>query len=192
MSERKTLYYIFIVTLIAASLIAYFLSIPLVNRINDYKNNLQEKQAELSNLNKKEEALKKISTSYNKYKQQFDLVTESLPKTKEISDYITQLEGAASQSGLSIQSIKVGGQAQTGGQKEQSNSQYSQLAKVGDIYTLPIDISMSSNNFGNFQTFIETLEKLSRFTTVQKISLKNSTSNKSLDTSISLTIYVLP
>ncbi len=191
MSKRRTLYYIFGTTLVISALIVYFFSMPLVNNINTLKNDLQAKNAELSGLKDKESSLKKIDASYNKYKQQFDLVAGALPKTKDVSGYITQLEGAASQSQISLKSIKIGGQTQTNS-KEQTGSQYTQLTKVGDLYVLPIDLSVSGNSFGNLLTFIETTENLSRFTTIQKFSIKNNDTNKSLDISLTLNIYVLP
>lgn len=189
MSKKKTLYYIFIITVLAAVLIFYFMSFPLIKKIDNTKKNLQDKHAELKQLEKKENELKELENDYKNFQDKIDIITKMFPKSKDVSDYMTQIENAALSSEVAIKSIKVS--AQTQNTKEQPQPQYTQLTKNGDIYELPFDISVTSSNFENIVNFIGVTEKLSRFTSINKLNIKPA-ENNNLEASISLIIYVLP
>src|SRR3989304_4186105 len=107
MTARKTLYYIFIITFFIAVLMGYFFTMPLVNRINGAKKEIQNKQAEIEALAKKEEDLKSLESRHDNFQKQVELISKMLPKSKELSDYITQLENTAFANGLAIKSIKI-------------------------------------------------------------------------------------
>lgn len=194
MGEKKLLYYIFIITILAVGGISYFFVVPLVKKIDSAKKEQQSKKAELRMLEKKEEDLKELDLNYKNFKEQIDMIAEMLPKTKEVSDYITQLENAAGETAVSLESIKIS--SQPSGQtkentKEQTSPELTQLIKSGDIYELPIDITINSDSFENILDFVKTVENLSRFGSIKKTSIKIE-SGDTLKGSISLNIYVLP
>lgn len=189
MGEKKLIYYIFIITVLAVGAASYFASYPLIKKIDKGKKEVQNKQSELKALEKKEEELKKLELSYQDFQDEIDLIAGLYPKVKNVSDYITQAENAASRNGVFIKTIKLAGQ-QTKDNKEVEPN-LTQLTKVGEFYELPIDITTEPRNYENFVNFTGTLEVLSRFTSIKKITLKVDTNNV-MEGTTNLVIYVMP
>jgi len=191
MGEKKLLYYIFAITIAIIVLIGYFATYPFIKRINDTKDNLQVKKMDLSLSVQKGIDLKKLSKTYQEYEEQINLLGKMFPKTKDVADYITQIQGAISDSGIALSSVKVATQ------NSQTNSatspQLTQLTKNGNFYELPIDIQFIGT-YDNAMKFSQTLENLSRFTSIKKANLKTDDKNHpgQLEGSISIVIYVSP
>lgn len=193
MTEKKFIYYIFIATLAIVSLVAYFVSTPLIKKIDNMKKDLLGKQTELRQLQKKGDNLKDLELGYKNYQEKIDLLSKMFPKLKEVSDYIVQLENAGLMNGVAFKSMKITGQPQITNQtKEVTDPNLTQLAKTGDFYELPIDITVTSNNYENIVNFVKTTEKLSRFTSIKKTSVKSNETEGNLESTISLTVYVMP
>jgi len=215
MGEKKFLYYIFIVTTLAVALIAYFLTYPLTQKVDTSKKDFQNKKGELTQLQKREKTLRDLESSYKNFQDKIDMLNKMIPEVKDVSDYLTQLETAANRTGVVYKSIKVTGQTQqqTQQQPQQSESDKSgkndpsqssqvkelspklnQLTKVGDMYELPIEIIIitNDNQYQNIVSFVETTEKLSRFTSIKKVSTKIDENEHTLETTIVISIYVLP
>jgi len=221
MAEKKFLYYVFLVTIILVALIGYFLTYPLVKKINTAKQLFQNKQVELVQLQKKEKSLEDLNSNYKNFQEKIDMLNKMIPNTKDVSDYLTQLETASRRNNVQFKSIKATGQppqqtqsqtqqsdqseqsgksgqsqqpSQTQDKSNQINLQLTQLEKVGDLYEFPMEVIITSkgDQYQNVISFVETLEKLSRFTSVKKVATKANESDNSLETSITLSIYVLP
>lgn len=192
MGEKKLIYYIFILIVAVVGLISYFISYPQFQKIEARKKEAKSKQAELKNLQKKEIELKELDLTYNAYQDQIDMITALFPKVKNFSDYLTQIETSANRTGMKFKSIKIAGQ-QSKDNKEPV-PELTQMAKNGDFYELPIDITVTPNNYQGFVNFVATLEKLSRFTTVKRCSMKivESESGPEREGTVNLIIYVLP
>jgi len=191
MGEKKFLYYVLGLTLIIVLIIAYFYIYPEVNKINNAKKNLATKQVTLTSLEQKETKLKQLSRDYDKYRDKIDIITGLFPSTKEISDYLTQLEGLSLKSNIRILSVKIASQQQSGKSKVIAPDK-TQLIKEGNMYKLPLDVQVVANNYSDTISFIANLEKISRFTTIDKIAIKERLENgrNLIETTFSSFIYV--
>lgn len=188
MVEKKLIYYILAITLLGVGLISYFVSYPLVKKIDESKKEVQSKQSELKALEKKEEELKELELNYRNFQDKIDLLAGLFPKAKNVSDYITQVENAASGSGVFIKTIKISGQTKD---NKEVDPKLTQLSKIGDFYELPVDITTEPGSYENFVNFTLKMEILSRFTSIKKSSLRVDT-NGIMEGTTNLVIYVLP
>lgn len=191
MTERKTLYYIFSLTILITTLVSYFVVYPLIKKIDSTKKEFQNKQGELEQLIKKEKNLKELEINYRNFKEQIDLITKMFPKTKEVSDYITQIETASSQNNTFVKSIKIATKSKEG-TKEKIIPQLTQLVKNEDIYELNLELVIESKFFENIVNLLRNLENLSRFTTIKKVSVKTLNNGNTQEAIISINIYVSP
>ena len=91
MGEKKFLYYIFIITITITGLISYFVTFPISKKIDNAKNELHLKHAEIEQLKDKKEKLKKLDKDYRFFQDKIDMVTKMFPRLKEISGYLTQI-----------------------------------------------------------------------------------------------------
>lgn len=190
MSDKKLLYYIFFLTLASAFAFGYFVSYPMVNNINDTKENIQEKKSELDYLVGKEIKLVELEKDYEKYKEKIDTLNSLFPEKKEVSDYLTQLEQASANNNIHINSIKIGSSTKKNVQTKIVDPEKTQLLKEGDFYKLPIEMSVSSNQgFVSILSFIETLENLSRYTSISTLEITASDEGM-FETSMKFNVYI--
>lgn len=158
------------------------------------KKTAEAKKQALENLQEKELKLIELKRDYRKHKERIDSIAGLFPKTKDISSYITQLEQLTFNTNTRLTSLKVGGEEQRRTRTTQKiNPDLTQMLQEGNMYKLPIEMTIKSPNinesFSNIQKLVETIEKLSRYTSITKVSIKN-TGNNVLEASISLNIYV--
>lgn len=190
MRDKKLLYYIFFLTLASAFAFGYFVSYPMVNNINDTKENIQEKKSELDYLVGKEIKLVELEKDYEKYKEKIDTLNSLFPEKKEVSDYLTQLEQASANNNIHINSIKIGSSTKKNVQTKIVDPEKTQLLKEGAFYKLPIEMSVSSNQgFVSILSFIETLENLSRYTSISTLEITASDEGM-FETSMKFNVYI--
>ncbi|NTU69765.1 type 4a pilus biogenesis protein PilO [bacterium] len=188
MGNRKLIYYIFGVTILASIAIQYFIFSPIIKSINETKNTVATKKEELFSIQKREKKLKGLATDYKEYKVKIDILNGMFPKGKDLSPYITQIQNAAASTGVDIKGLKVVSQAQT---DKKSSDNYTQMTKKNDLYELPMEITINSKNYSGIVSMIETMERVSRYTNITKVSIKRDSASNLMEASINIKIYSL-
>ena len=84
MGDKKLIYYIFTLTVLAIATIGYFFSYPAIKNIDSIKNNLSSNKSELSYLEEKEDQLKKLEKEYDKYKDEIEESLKLFPRMGKI------------------------------------------------------------------------------------------------------------
>lgn len=92
-------------------------------------------------------------------------IENSLPRSKNQTEILAQIERIASANGLSLSGVSM--PAPTG-----LPSSVSQTIKAGDVLALPIDFGVKGS-YAKLQAFTTSLENLNRFTNITSLSVQN-------------------
>ena len=110
------------------------------------------------------------------------LIDDTLPRSKQQSEVLAQVQRLAESNGLHIQSVLL--TAPTG-----LPSAVSQTIAAGAVTAMPISFSVAGK-FAQLQTFTTHLENLNRFTNITTLGVKGSASSGTY--TYSLVAYIKP
>jgi Tfp pilus assembly protein PilO len=112
------------------------------------------------------------------------MIDEALPRTKNQTEILSQLQRVASDVGLQISSVSF--PSPTG-----LPTSTSQTVKAGEVLALPINFELQGS-FTQLQTFLARVETLSRFTNVTTLSVSRADKTKPITYSMTVNAYVKP
>jgi Tfp pilus assembly protein PilO len=108
----------------------------------------------------------------------------ALPRDKNQSEVVLQIQQLAAGAGMQLPSANF--QANNG-----LPTATSQTVKSGDVLALPISFQLSGS-YDQLQTFLQSMEKLGRYSNVASLSITKADGSKNLAFSITLNVYVKP
>jgi Tfp pilus assembly protein PilO len=131
------------------------------------------------------DALGKLKASYAKeVVPELPLMNIALPRTKDQTALLVQLETVASGSGLVLSGAAF---PASGGLP----SGTSQTTLLGTVLALPVSFDVTGS-FQQLQTFLGRIENLNRFTSVTSLTVSRPDKTKPINYSITLNAYVKP
>lgn len=145
-------------------LLVTFLVWPQYQEFKDLKNQVDEKQAELSETEKYFSELSQISEKLNDYQDSLKKIESALPQDSSLSSLLNFFQKESSENGLLLKNVN---QAE-GKRKEEPKGI---LAKVKETY---INLSLTGT-YPSLKGFLESLEKSSRLIEVENISINTAT-----------------
>ncbi len=168
--------------------------------ITNQKEALRKEKTDLYLAEQRIQQLAELKGKYNKALQRLDDITAAMPSKKQQSEIIVQIKNESSnipsdsQQAFVVDSIQFAGVA-TSIQKDKANDpNLTQTTKKGEIYALPITLK-ASGTFAEIMTYLEKIEKLSRFNSVNSISFVNphwTNKDRVRQFSIQLNTYLKP
>ncbi len=112
------------------------------------------------------------------------LIDAALPRDKQQTEILTQLQTIASDVGLAITSISMPSPVGL-------PTSVSQTVKAGNVLALPISFQLAGS-YDQLQTFTARVERLNRFTNVTNLAISRPDKSKPIVYSISLNAYIKP
>jgi len=149
-----------------------------VNNLNTEKNNYQNESTTLENLNAK----------MNKISSQKDLIYESIPRAKDISNFIATIEIETRKYNLSMSKTSIG----TTKSVTKTGSDYSQTINKQQYYEIPIQYEVYGK-YEDLTTFVNSLSSLARLNSVTNLVVTADNSDPAQPTKVKaefiITIY---
>lgn len=112
------------------------------------------------------------------------LVNGALPKTKQQTEILAQLQRLAAASGLTISGITL--PSTTG-----LPTATSQTTKAGDVLALPLSFQLTGS-YSQLQAFLTKAETLNRFTNVTTLAISRADPSRPITYGITLNAYIKP
>jgi Tfp pilus assembly protein PilO len=112
------------------------------------------------------------------------LIEQALPRTKNQTELLSQLQSISRESGLSITSVAFTSAPGL-------PTPISQTVATGTVLALPISFQISGS-FGQLQTFLTKVETLNRFTNVTTLSVTRPDKAKPITYSMTVNAYIKP
>lgn len=144
---------------------------------------LRQKLADLQIADGEITKLNTLKTQYLSIEQLLPRLDIALPRAKQQSEIILQLERLAQNAGLNLPQTTF--QAVTG-----LPGPTTQTAKSGDVFALPISFQMTGS-YAQMQAFLQSLESFGRYTSVKSIAITSS-APRVLNFSVNLEVYMKP
>ncbi len=112
------------------------------------------------------------------------LIDNALPRDKNQTEILAQIERIASANGLDVSTISMPNPAGL-------PSSVSQTIKAGDVLALPINFSVKGT-YAQLQAFTTALENLNRFTNITSLAVQNQNLSNVAQYAFSLEAYIKP
>jgi Tfp pilus assembly protein PilO len=171
------------ITLVSAILIFYFLIIPKIDEIAKNQTSLEDIGSQLTIAQSEVQQLKKIEKDKEGLTKTKEIVENYLPDKGEASSFIVTLEHTSSEIPVIINSLSVAESKATTTSKSTSDSSNAEN-KTGT--TNPAKAPEKSLDFSatlvstqdNIITFLQRMENLNRFNTIESFSLGGYSADK--------------
>jgi Tfp pilus assembly protein PilO len=144
---------------------------------------LRQKLAELQIADSEITKLNTLKSQFLAVEPFLPLLDDALPRSKDQSKIILQLEQLAQAAGLTLPQASF---QSTGGLPGPTT----QTAKAGEVFAMPITFQMTGS-YQQMQTFLQGLEKLGRYTSVSSISITSS-GPRVVNFSVTLQVFMKP
>lgn len=169
-----------LVVLIAAGGTGYYYA---VIYLNGASTKLQAQYIAQNDANKKLDEVTKLKAQYNHDVVPVQASIESaLPRTKNQTEILAQLERLASESGLAISNIAF--------PNSSGPSATSQAVKSGLVLALPVSFQ-TTGTYAQLEAFLSKLESLNRYTSITNLAVSKADTKK-ISFSINLNAYFKP
>lgn len=154
------------------------------------KQELVKKEADLSLVEQRNGQLVELRRHYDDAAKRLNEITKALPESKQQAEVIVALKEVANRSGMNLPTIQFNSSGSV--DKKQSDPNYTQTSKVGELYVLPISLKLNGN-YDQLVKFLLEVEKLSRYNSVTNLTLTKVSDNKDkLDVSLTINAYLKP
>jgi len=168
--------------LLAIGGVGYYFALTNVKATSD---KLATQLAEQAAADEQSQYVSRIKTQYaHDIVPILPLIDDALPRSKNQTEILAQLQRIASESGLTIASISfaspIGLPTNT-----------SQTVAVGGVLALPINFQVQGS-FAQLQTFLTKVETLNRFTNVTTLSVSRADKTKPIVYAMTVNAYVKP
>lgn len=145
--------------------------------------NLEAQYIAQNDADEKVEQIIRLKTQYNKDIVPFQgVIDAALPRTKNQTQILTQIERLAVESGLQISSVSFPNSA--------GPTATSQAVKAGLVLALPVSFQ-TTGTYAQLKTFLSKLESLNRYTSITNLTV-SKTDTKKISFSINLNAYFKP
>lgn len=150
------------------------------------KQSVEKTHLEVIDEQKRTEQLVTLSRRYTEAKAKLDEINRALPRDSQQTEILLAIQSAANESGVLLPSVQFTGAAQL------TNPQLNQASPSQGFYVVPLSLKLSGA-YDQLQTFLDKLERLSRYNSVSTLSLTKTLADKNkLDVSLTLNAYLKP
>jgi Tfp pilus assembly protein PilO len=144
-------------------------------------------------LDREVEALDDLNIKYKKIEDSHQLVIDSLPKNKEVSSFMADMETLAKNNGLEIKESVIGINKD---KSKVSNLELSQMTKKDGYYELTIKFSVEGS-YSNFTNYLEAIKALRRVASISDVTIIKTTKamagqKDEVKADFVVTVYVKP
>lgn len=129
--------------------------------------------------------IRRLEYTYNRdVKPIIPLIDQALPRTKNQTEILSQLQRIANESGLELTGVSFPTASGL-------PSNLSQTVQSGSVLALPITFQLSGS-YAELQSFLTRAENLSRFTNVTNLAVSRPDKTKPITYSMTLNAYIMP
>lgn len=151
---------------------------------------MSQVQTEAIYAQKEYDALSNLEIQLKKISDSSQIVTESLPKNKDVSSFIADVEQTAAGNGLATMEVIIGSQTLKG---KANNQEYSQTISKDGYYELPMKLTFKGS-YASVTKLLSDLNNYRRIVTVTGVDIKKdnaetSASNDNVIAVIQLSIF---
>lgn len=155
------------------------------SKIHATSNNLSQHLANQAATEDQLTAIDHLQFTYNRdIKPILPLIDQALPRTKNQTEILAQLQTIAGNSGLVLTGVSF---PSASGLPNNS----SQTVASGSVLALPINFQINGS-YAQLQQFLTLTENLSRFTNVTTLSVSRPDKTKPITYSMTLNAYIMP
>ncbi len=154
----------------AGSLVVFFLGWYYIYGLST---NMSKIKTESRYLNKEASQLSDLELRYNRIAADEKMIFESIPKDKDVSSFIADVEEAARKRNLVTTESLVGDRKTN---TKVSKQDLSQMISKGNYYELPLQVTFSGS-YGNFVALISDLNGLRRIVSISGFDIKKNNAN---------------
>ena len=189
--NAKKVHLILITMLILSGVIALAVFLAGWYYIYGVSANMSKIKTESIYLNKEADQLSDLEIKYRKIANDEKMILESIPKDKDVSSFIAEVEQVAQSHGLKITESIVGDQKSS---SKVDKKDLSQMISKGNYYELPIKFTFNGS-YSSFVAMVSDITKLRRIASISGFDIKKNDANTngttdSVDASINLSIFV--
>jgi Tfp pilus assembly protein PilO len=194
-------------------LIALFVLRPVVNLLVKHTTEITKERAEIAGIQQKTAALRKLKEAYPAYAAVYQPILGSLPKTRDVAGYQTELEDLAKLTSVQLVTIDTSGKAAgASGSATASTPSSPAPAKgntatpspapataptttptspsVGGFQTIPVKADVTGT-YATILDFLHRLETMDRFTRVTALQIQSESRTGAVKATIEMqTFYV--
>lgn len=128
--------------------------------------------------------LAQLSRQYQKIEPTLSLLDQVLPRTKQESLIVLQLDKLAASNGMSLGGVNFPAATAL-------PSATTQTEKTGDVLDIPLSIQLNGS-YEQMQGFLQGLEKLNRFTNITLLSINKSEKPKQVAFNLTVQVFLKP
>jgi Tfp pilus assembly protein PilO len=194
-------------------LVAIFVLRPIIGMLNKHTGEITRTKAEIAAVAQKTSELRKLRDTYPAYEATFAPLIATLPKTRDVAGYQTELEDLAkltSNQLLTVDTSSLSGSAAkpapsaaaatpppkadakaTPTPEPVASGPSTTLATVAGFPAIPVKVQLTGT-FGSILDFIHRVETMDRFTKVNALDLRANDASGGLKADIQLTTFYVP
>jgi len=161
-----------VIVIILSGLIIYFIIIPRSKILQQNYATQNENQKKIAELESKKESLAKLEKEKTRIENAAQIAANLIPQKEESSNFLSQINIAASITGNIIKSINLTEAKQEPKKEESEETTTSKNTSPYNNKTFSLDFS---GNFSQLTDFLATSENLSRFNIINSLTISSST-----------------
>lgn len=189
-NKIKRYYYFLSVLFLASSILTVLISLGSYFYLSSMKHKVLEQESTVTMLSEKSAILSELKVRYEVLAKDRPLINDTLPKEKEASRLISDIDGLAQGSGLEFISVKS---AATETEKEIQDKALLQTKKGKYSQEMPLIIEVRGP-YSNFIRFVESVERYQRLININSLKIDKSdregTTPDDIIATLNITVYL--
>lgn len=171
--------------LVVLLLLGFFAIRPVFGMLNAHTTEITRTKAEISAAEVKATELRKLKDAYATSEQTYAPIIQSLPRTKDVAGYQTQLDELAQLTSNQLTVIDTSSTAKGG-----APAPVAAPVQAGGFPTIPVKAELKGT-YATVLDFVQRVEKMDRFTRVTSMDISSSDSSGGLNVTLELqTLYI--
>ncbi|MEI7818689.1 MAG: type 4a pilus biogenesis protein PilO [bacterium] len=184
--KARNLFYVLLIVLVLSMVFAGYGFWWARTQLLGRQSEVVKVQLETVDEQKRTEQLLQLGRRYSQAKTKLDDINRALPRESQQAEILLSIRNAAEESGVVLPSIQFTGAAQL------ANPKINQATPIKGLYVVPVSLKFNCS-YVQLLTFLDTLERLSRYNSVGSLNLtKTATNPDLLEVSLTLNAYLKP
>jgi len=164
-------------------LIGFFAVRPVLGMLNAHTTEITRTKAEIASAETKVVELRKLKDTYAASEQTYAPIIQSLPRTKDVAGYQTQLDDLAQLTSNNLTVVDTSASSKVG-------APAAAPAQAGGFPTIPVKAELTGT-YATVLDFVQRVEQMDRFTRVTSMEVQGSDSSGALKAILELqTLYI--
>lgn len=145
---------------------------------------LSKKLADVDVVATQVDNLAQLAKQYQRIEPTLARLEQVLPRTKNESEIVLQLEKLASNNGMSLPGVTFPASSSL-------PTSTTQTEKAGDVLAIPVTVQLTGT-YDQMQGFLQGLEKLNRFTNVTTLSIAKTDRPRQVSFNLTMQVFLKP